>query len=548
MKSTFTSNKALMPGYCSTWMFSGNSRTGQDSAVAIETSRLVGEFGRKDNCCSELWLMWWCLLQIALAGLAVAHQSKNTVTCFEGYKLVHSKKFKDGSKLSFDEAKDCKDVTVVQNGESCSCWRKISWQVQCEHELCIDNVFVPSKYSERWFSEGYLKENKLEFQCNPIAAVGLYPSSSAFHSPGGDFAAATVPYFESPPSAQRNYSEKLTYNDLTKRMIELARVVQHDQKAMRATMVAIEDIISMAQDKSLDFKVIRTAFCATDISTNTSRNAQVTNPATNPVPATSRNLMNFNNVRRKKAASEKTSSNVSQYGRLKRAPPTYANSDAIHISELQKVGTRTCSLCNAAGHRILNCPKITKYGIPLPRGNNTEAMKARNDFLFTLSDKFYMTSFMTDEENKKTLFEGRFPKEVSAMILHRRMFKSTERPFDVSTNYCFEVTLLDNLGNVKPDYEKAFLDLPLVNTFAARSRTNFIINLMRLEPKANSKFYAESPESATQSPLATPQNASHERINQKRCPHLAKLLEDSDENSPDDGKRPAKKGKVTGTI
>jgi hypothetical protein len=176
-------------------------------------------------------------------------------------------------------------------------------------------------------------------------------------------------------------------------------------------------------------------------------------------------------------------------------------------------------------------------------------MKARNDFLFTLSDKFYMTSFMTDEENKKTLFEGRFPKEVSAMILHRRMFKSTERPFDVSTNYCFEVTLLDNLGNVKPDYEKAFLDLPLVNTFAARSRTNFIINLMRLEPKANSKFYAESPESATQSPSATPQNASHLRINQKRCPHLAKLLEDSDENSPDDGKRPAKKGKLTtGTI
>jgi hypothetical protein len=85
MKSTFTSNKALMPGYCSTWMFSGNSRTGQDSAVAIETSRLVGEFGRKDNCCSELWLMWWCLLQIALAGLAVAHQSKNTIFCNHGF-------------------------------------------------------------------------------------------------------------------------------------------------------------------------------------------------------------------------------------------------------------------------------------------------------------------------------------------------------------------------------------------------------------------------------------------------------------------------------
>jgi hypothetical protein len=68
MKTTFTSSsKALMPAYCSTWMFSGNSRTGQDSAVAIETSRLLGEFGREDNCCSKLLLMLWCLLQIALA-------------------------------------------------------------------------------------------------------------------------------------------------------------------------------------------------------------------------------------------------------------------------------------------------------------------------------------------------------------------------------------------------------------------------------------------------------------------------------------------------
>jgi hypothetical protein len=98
----------------------------------------------------------------------------------------------------------------------------------------------------------------------PYCSSWSLSSPSSFHSPGGDFAgsspiihaAATVPYFESPPSAQRNYSEKLTHNDLTRRMIELARVVQRDQKAMQATMVAIEDIISMAQDKHLDFKVI----------------------------------------------------------------------------------------------------------------------------------------------------------------------------------------------------------------------------------------------------------------------------------------------------
>jgi hypothetical protein len=42
--SFFTTNKVTIPGYCSTWMFSGNnSRKGQASAFAIETGK-AGQF------------------------------------------------------------------------------------------------------------------------------------------------------------------------------------------------------------------------------------------------------------------------------------------------------------------------------------------------------------------------------------------------------------------------------------------------------------------------------------------------------------------------
>jgi hypothetical protein len=151
-------------------------------------------------------------------------------------------------------------------------------------------------------------------------------------------------------------------------------------------------------------------------------------------------------------------------------------------------------------------------------------MKARNDFFLTLSaEKFYTTFFRTDEEEKRTLFKGSFPKDSAAMILHRRMFKCSEKPFDFAGNYCFEATLLDSIGNVKHDYEKAFLDLPLVSNFVARSKSNLIINLMKYDPKTLSLVDGELTESPmnNDSSIQLDDTPSSHHIHQYRCPHLS---------------------------
>jgi hypothetical protein len=71
---------------------------------------------------------------------------------------------------------------------------------------------------------------------------------------------------------------------------------------MQATMVAIDDIIQYCQDKYLDFTVIHTAVCPSELDQNYS--SIMTNPMSHPVAATSRNISQFRNIQRKRPPSE----------------------------------------------------------------------------------------------------------------------------------------------------------------------------------------------------------------------------------------------------
>jgi hypothetical protein len=488
---------------------------------------------------------------------------RSTVTRREGYKLVHDQHF-DASSLSSSAAKTSKDVRLILNGKPCSCWRKIAWLVQCEHELTIDNKFDPSKYGQRWYSELYLKDLKIEFQCDPIPLrLMASPSSEAFpaaqlFSPGGELFSTSpkaqfkASYLESPPSAKRPNVERINYQVLLKRMTELARVVQNDQKAMQATMVAIDDIVKMAQDKHLDFKVIRTAFSVNEITPHETLNCRLSNP----VSAASRNITNYSSVRRKRPASEIAASKRSRYipSQKKKGPGTAIDSDIQHVSEFKRVYTKSCSLCKGPGHQFQNCPKITVHGVPLLRGNGPAALNARNQLFDTLSmAKYYLTSFMEPHELDRPLIRASFPQHVCGIILHRRLFKSLSKPWDVPNNYCFEVTLLDLLGDVKKDYVNAFFELNLISGFITRSKKNLVFNHMRLEPKSTPPPFSPAPTPAKPPALTnlppyscgsqeTPTQGSVIQVDDTpdsirflskmnvRCPNLAKFLAEDSED------------------
>jgi hypothetical protein len=66
---------------------------------------------------------------------------------------------------------------------------------------------------------------------------------------------------------------------------------------------------------------------------------------------------------------------------------------------------------------------------------------------------------------------------------HRRLFKyGTKTPYDEPTNYCFEVTVLDMMGERRKIMSMCFLNTSsFACAYVNKSQSNLIINCMRLE-------------------------------------------------------------------
>ena len=248
-------------------------------------------------------------------------------------------------------------------------------------------------------------------------------------------------------------------------------------------MVALDDIIRLNQDKTLDFKVVRTATGSADIQ---ALQSGLTSQMSNPVSATSRHVTNYRSITRKRPASEIQACNQSNSSRAhqykKKAPISANESDRQHVSEFQKVLSKSCGLCRLQGHKIGSCPKITTHGHPLPSGNTDAASLARVQLFDTLAKPgYYASHFMVERELTLPVYRIAFPKDVRCIVFHRRLFKSSIFPFDLPSNYCFEATLLDTRGEVKNEFVKAFFELYCVNSFLSSSNRILVINNMQIE-------------------------------------------------------------------
>ena len=68
--------------------------------------------------------------------------------------------------VSFDD-NDENHITI-NDGDRCPCWRRVDYNIQCKHELCIEPKFISNKWGSRWL-------NRREFN-------RLYPNLSTFDS------------------------------------------------------------------------------------------------------------------------------------------------------------------------------------------------------------------------------------------------------------------------------------------------------------------------------------------------------------------------------
>jgi hypothetical protein len=444
-----------------------------------------------------------------------------------GYKIVYPDWAKQIDAVqTLYEAHERKDLQVVMNGHRCPCSRRTAWLIQCEHELTIDKKFVAEKYDRRWYSEAYLKDNNIQFECHSTQhGVPIHPIHVPAFSPGRGPAnrnaavplsshnspAATAPaQFENMESPQSpvvpRATEKLTHKHLLHHMTRVVSACQSDQKAMRAVFVVVNDMFRFCEGKHFDFKLVRTCMNSTEVH-------QLQNPSndqpfqrSNPVSGTTRAIPNHRNISRKRSSAEIETSKGNHLYKIdnnrkkappnskasdanqKKPPPNSRASDAKHLLGYQNNPGKACSFCKDGGHQINKCPKIIVHGgTPLPRDGSEAAVEMRNALSLSLSvPNHWITLFQQgDETTTKKFHSGPPPQKTRGIVIYRRLFKNSLKPYNIANNFCFECNFLDLTGDLLEGYpEKSFYDLQMVQTFITKCKNNTVINLMRLEVTA----------------------------------------------------------------
>jgi hypothetical protein len=139
---------------------------------------------------------------------------------------------------------------------------------------------------------------------------------------------------------------------------------------------------------------------------------------------------------------------------------------------------RTCKICHKGGHRTFNCPKITKYGVPLQRDNR----ELRVELAQTLNTAKTYVWYHLDQNNLPILYDEVPQKNVSAIVLHK-IWCSGLGDNDVYV----EITALDRSGDVSTDYCNVLIKKHSVSVWITRSKTNLIVNLLQ-KKQENDEF------------------------------------------------------------
>ena len=161
--------------------------------------------------------------------------------------------------------------------------------------------------------------------------------------------------------------------------------------------------------------------------------------------------------------------------------PMIAGDDESQASELEpiprKKQSKTCGLCRQQGHKVTNCPALTRFTgafLPIRRPYSKEV---RESLALELSipQKF---DTHNREERFGEMVHHSFPRrsDHDCIIIHNRLFINKDLPIrDVATNYCFECTLLQGtIHGVQETVSRGLFTLTAV-VAAIRSNQNSLV-------------------------------------------------------------------------
>ena len=159
-------------------------------------------------------------------------------------------------------------MTEIKKGSRCTCSKRISYDHQCEHELCIELAFKVDAYDEFWYNRWFWNERNPSFTQEMIQPLNRRIQQNCGRNSGVNALTDTSLEIETIGvdgclSNDLDDDEievspgRVAYNDMCFVFSEIARAVQHDQSQCRQVLATSKLWLSKIREgKTYDIHVI----------------------------------------------------------------------------------------------------------------------------------------------------------------------------------------------------------------------------------------------------------------------------------------------------
>jgi hypothetical protein len=378
----------------------------------------------------------------------------------------------------------CDEHILIISGQRCTCQRRIAFDHQCRHELCMDGKLDLAKYSGRWLNRRTYNATLPSVHLDlPTAEVRITNSACTLHQHQPPEVGDTVGDDESifsvdddfeqevtqlnPHSHGNSKHDKLTYQFVAEKASNLVRLAQSDP----TTFGSLCDLLDQLTGR------LRNSQSIVVQSYDTALPSGKENPGAAPLLGTLKAAPNMSNQRRKISRHESRRQIITRTKSPLLVLAGQSNDLAI-LAEPRPRG-KTCSICKCPGHQRGSCPKIHKYKKP-PLDMNKD-MHSRHELSAALSKAGrYYTEYRPATDIREVSLTT--PQRMLGIVIHRQFFVSP----NITTKLCLECTVLDQLGDAHSTFHSYLFTSECISAYLTRSKSNVVV--CELEDSCNEGY------------------------------------------------------------
>ena len=375
------------------------------------------------------------------------------------------------------KSQTCDEHILLSNGKRCTCQRRIAFNHQCRHELCIDGKLDLAKYSTRWLNRRTYNTTIATINPElPPAEPGMNSLLAVPHQQTPAFREEPFSFGDPSSGDETNCSDdddhkvdgetlsclgtsnpdKLSFQFVAEKATNLVRLAQSDSTTLGSLCDLLEELTNR----------LRNSQSITVQSYDTALPSYEENPGATPTLGTLKAAPNMYRHKRFKSRHESRRQLIAK----KRSPllTMVGPSNDLEILAEPRAKGKCCSICRCRGHQRGSCPKIHKFRKP-PFSMNKD-MVTRHELITALSSLGrYNTEYRPPGDVRKV--STTTPPRMLGIVIHRRFFMSP----NITQKLCLECTILDQLADAHTTFQNYLFTSECIISYLSSSKSNVVV-------------------------------------------------------------------------